>query len=588
MTTATYSPEDNKIRLRPAARLSPEDYAATRAAGFAWAPKQEIFVAPMWTPGREDFALSMAGEIGDEDTTLVERAEARAERFGEYSDKRAADSVAAKAGADQLAGGIPFGQPILIGHYSERRARKDAERIESGLRKAVKMWETSEYWTDRAAGAVRAAKYKELPAVRARRIKKLEAEKRSRERDRDESTKWLTAWSIPDLTLASAIRIANFCRLQVCKIEGRAWSSWEVLQPEGERYKDCPAKTVADVVAAAQIAYPRSIAYSNRWIAHIDNRLAYEKAMLGEAGGTEADKVKPEKGGAVRYWVRDSWSYIVKVNKVTVSVLYCYNAGGRIFQQKVELEKLTSIMTKAQVDEARAAGRLIERDDKTGFYLSPAASEDTAPAPEQAEAPVAPVAASSTMAEDIKAMRATLKAGIEVVAVPTLFPTPRELAERMVELAAIGPDDDVLEPSAGTGAIVEAMRDAGVNINNKVFMVEINPGLAQRLANSNPSAADESCCANVLEADFLECNGNLGSFDRILMNPPFDGGADIKHIKHALTMLRAGGRLVAICAGGPRQRAALEPLADTWEELAAGTFKQAGTNVNTVLLVIER
>ena len=55
------------------------------------------------------------------------------------------------------------------------------------------------------------------------------------------------------------------------------------------------------------------------------------------------------------------------------------------------------------------------------------------------------------------------------------------------------------------------------------------------------------------QADFLECNGDLGTFDRIVMNPPFANGDDIKHIMHALKMLKPGGRLVAICANGPRQ-----------------------------------
>lgn len=59
---------------------------------------------------------------------------------------------------------------------SERRARKDAERIENGMRKAVRMWETADYWKSRAAGAIRHAKYKERPDVRARRIKTIEFE----------------------------------------------------------------------------------------------------------------------------------------------------------------------------------------------------------------------------------------------------------------------------------------------------------------------------------------------------------------------------------------------------------------------------
>ena len=74
--TATYSPEDNKIRLYASSRLDAETYARVKAAGFVWAPKQELFVAPKWTPAREDLAMELAGEIEAEEMTLAERAAA--------------------------------------------------------------------------------------------------------------------------------------------------------------------------------------------------------------------------------------------------------------------------------------------------------------------------------------------------------------------------------------------------------------------------------------------------------------------------------------------------------------------------------
>ncbi len=104
----------------------------------------------MWTPGREDFLLEMCEKIDDEDTTMVDRAEERSERSSEYSDKRAEDANRALKAVEAITAHSPFGQPILIGHHSERRARKGAERIETGMRRAVKMWDTSKYWTDRA------------------------------------------------------------------------------------------------------------------------------------------------------------------------------------------------------------------------------------------------------------------------------------------------------------------------------------------------------------------------------------------------------------------------------------------------------
>jgi hypothetical protein len=132
---ATYSPEDNKLRLYAETRLDPELYARVKAAGFIWAPKQDLFVAPMWTPGREDLLIELCGEVGDEDTSLIDRAEERAERFEDYSDKRGKDAERARAGVSAITDHIPLGQPILVGHHSEKHARKDAARIENGMQK---------------------------------------------------------------------------------------------------------------------------------------------------------------------------------------------------------------------------------------------------------------------------------------------------------------------------------------------------------------------------------------------------------------------------------------------------------------------
>lgn len=78
----------------------------------------------------------------------------------------------------------------------------------------------------------------------------------------------------------------------------------------------------------------------------------------------------------------------------------------------------------------------------------------------------------------------------------------------------------------------------------------------------------------------------LDTEDYNRMNPPFDMGADIKHIEHALGMLKPGGVLVALCANGPRQRAAFIDRADYWEDLPEGTFRDQGTSVRSALMVL--
>ena len=208
--TATYSPEDNKLRLYSSARLDSETYSRLKAAGFSWAPRQQLFVAPMWTPQRADLLMELCGDLADEDKSLSQRAKERAERFDTYSENRAKDAEQARKSVDAIVEHIPFGQPILIGHHSEKRARRDAERIGDGMRKSIKMWDTSKYWTQRAEAAIQDAKYKERPDVRARRIKKLEAEQRKKQRTKTESERFIKAWSKPGLTMQEAANIANY------------------------------------------------------------------------------------------------------------------------------------------------------------------------------------------------------------------------------------------------------------------------------------------------------------------------------------------------------------------------------------------
>ena len=90
--------------------------------------------------------------------------------------------------------------------------------------------------------------------------------------------------------------------------------------------------------------------------------------------------------------------------------------------------------------------------------------------------------------------------------------------------------------------------------------------------------------ATLMQGDFLAMDAErLGLFDRIVMNPPFKMGRDIKHIEHAAGFLKPGGRLVAICAAGPSQRKRFPDL----QPLPAGTFKGEGTNVSAGIVVLE-
>jgi len=191
---------------------------------------------------------------------------------------------------------------------------------------------------------------------------------------------------------------------------------------------------------------------------------------------------------------------------------------------------------------------------------------------------------------DIEALRASLKAGVQVVSAPQLFPTPAHIVAQMIALMDYQPGDNILEPSAGTGNIA-----AEIDSQMRLECIEINRELFIHLCRRLHCGAwnyQQKHKHHATEGDFLAMSPeDLGRFDHILMNPPFHYDEDIKHIKHATTFLEPGGRLIAICANGPRQRKVLKPLAEKsgggYGPLPHNSFESQGTSVRTALLVIE-
>jgi hypothetical protein len=115
--------------------------------------------------------------------TTRERREARAARLREWADKREAKSTAAFDAVRQIADNIPMGQPILVGHHSEAHARRDQDRIHSGMRRAVDNQDTAKAMRQKAANiesAVDRAIYSDDPDAREqleRKIADMEAQR---------------------------------------------------------------------------------------------------------------------------------------------------------------------------------------------------------------------------------------------------------------------------------------------------------------------------------------------------------------------------------------------------------------------------
>jgi Domain of unknown function (DUF3560) len=83
-------------------------------------------------------------------STYRERRAERAERLREWAAKRAARSSGQFKRAHELISGIPLGQPILVGHHSERRHRRTLERSDAAMRAG---WEDSNKAADMASRA---------------------------------------------------------------------------------------------------------------------------------------------------------------------------------------------------------------------------------------------------------------------------------------------------------------------------------------------------------------------------------------------------------------------------------------------------
>ena len=159
------------------------------------------------------------------------------------------------------------------------------------------------------------------------------------------------------------------------------------------------------------------------------------------------------------------------------------------------------------------------------------------------------------------------------------YPTPAEVVDELLAAAELCPGLEVLEPSAGEGAIAVAAAEAGCAVD----CVEIDSQRAQAIERAG--VAREVRCA-----DFLAMPPRP-VYHAVVMNPPFARNADIRHVEHARRFLRPGGVLAAVMGGGIESRTSraarkIRSLADGIWPLPDGSFHESGTDIDTALVVI--
>lgn len=173
------------------------------------------------------------------------------------------------------------------------------------------------------------------------------------------------------------------------------------------------------------------------------------------------------------------------------------------------------------------------------------------------------------------------------------FATPEPLGLKMVEWANIKGGDDVLEPSAGHGAIARWFPE-----NTMRTVVEPSSALASRLKMVTADAK--------LIQDQFENLSIVNKYDAIVMNPPFGtaGKTAMDHIEKAYKHLRDGGRIVALIPSGPSMDKRLDKFLYATDAkgksvnpdihlvaefmLPSTTFERAGTSVNARVVVLDK
>jgi predicted RNA methylase len=162
------------------------------------------------------------------------------------------------------------------------------------------------------------------------------------------------------------------------------------------------------------------------------------------------------------------------------------------------------------------------------------------------------------------------------------FETPARIADQVIELADIRGGLDVLEPSAGLGAIARRLPDPG-----NVALCEFD--IKRRHKLQDEFSGQVLACHNFLMMQM--------KWDRIVANPPFGGAQrDVDHVRHMWDCLNPKGILVSVMASGitfrhnrktDELRAAIEANGEIFP-LPEHSFRESGTDVSTVIVRMQK
>ncbi|MEM9363623.1 MAG: DEAD/DEAH box helicase [Bacteroidota bacterium] len=167
------------------------------------------------------------------------------------------------------------------------------------------------------------------------------------------------------------------------------------------------------------------------------------------------------------------------------------------------------------------------------------------------------------------------------------FATPEPLGYKMVQWLNLQPNDSLLEPSAGHGAIGRFFPE-----NTRNTFIEPSYTLSSKLAmNTNGE----------IKPIRFEDLSIWNKFEGIVMNPPFGSGGKLamEHIKKATRHLSLNkrSRIIAIIPNGPSMHKRLEAFLESEDSkgislkaeilLPSVVFERAGTKIHTKIIILE-
>ena len=165
--------------------------------------------------------------------------------------------------------------------------------------------------------------------------------------------------------------------------------------------------------------------------------------------------------------------------------------------------------------------------------------------------------------------------------------TSMQIASKLIQLSSLRNNLTILEPSAGTGNIIDCLVKEYAFENLSIDCVELNKEKFTELKSKG---------YNAFNADFLQWEPGK-YYDRIIACPPFKGNVDLKHIQKMFSHLDEKGTLITLTSplwitnNDTHQIEFRNWLSDkdySMQMLPDNSFMEKGKSVPTMILKLKK